>query len=150
MHDVSGVTGAAPVWLEIMSWLHRAEPSVGPAPPPGLSRQAVGPAESPRPEWFVAGTEPARQVTAVAPLPPRILAPAPGTIVAVDPDIPPARQRVVFEARPALPDLRWYLDDTELGPAAGRVLWPPVRGRHTLSIAAPDRTVLDRVTFEVR
>lgn len=29
MHDVSGVSGAAPVWREVMDWLHRGEPDTG-------------------------------------------------------------------------------------------------------------------------
>ena len=36
MHDVSGVTGAAPVWREIMSALHQNVASVAPQPPAGV------------------------------------------------------------------------------------------------------------------
>ena len=32
MHDVSGVTGAAPIWRDVVHWLHRAEPSSPPRP----------------------------------------------------------------------------------------------------------------------
>ena len=41
-------------------------------------------------EWFLAGTEPSGAVAAAAGLP-RIVAPTSGTIVALDPDIPPVR-----------------------------------------------------------
>ena len=34
MKNVSGVTGAAPIWLEVMAWLHETMPSAPPAPPP--------------------------------------------------------------------------------------------------------------------
>jgi hypothetical protein len=37
MHDVSGVTGAAPVWRELMAWLHRATPGRAPPRPPASS-----------------------------------------------------------------------------------------------------------------
>ncbi len=67
MHDVSGTSGAAPVWAEIMGWLHgRGVRSRPPEPPPGLVRAAVrfGPEpggtrllESARQEWFLAGTQ---------------------------------------------------------------------------------------------
>src|SRR5206468_9007245 len=36
MRNVSGVTGAAPVWTEVMAWLHGAVPSPPPAAPAGV------------------------------------------------------------------------------------------------------------------
>jgi penicillin-binding protein 1C len=41
MHDVSGVTGAAPIWRDLIHRLHEAEPSVKPVAPPGLIEQEV-------------------------------------------------------------------------------------------------------------
>ena len=41
MRDVSGVTGAAPVWLEMMDWLHRATSSEPPGPPAGIVATTV-------------------------------------------------------------------------------------------------------------
>jgi penicillin-binding protein 1C len=38
MHDVSGVSGAAPAWLEILSFLHRDLEAERPAPPAGVVR----------------------------------------------------------------------------------------------------------------
>ncbi|HWJ06976.1 MAG TPA: penicillin-binding protein 1C, partial [Steroidobacteraceae bacterium] len=68
MRAVTGVTGAAPVWAEIMEALHR-EPNVQPpVPPPGVESRLVRftPAHEPaRREWFVVGTAQS-QVAAVA------------------------------------------------------------------------------------
>src|SRR5262249_15397706 len=61
MHNVSGVTGAAPVWVETMEALHRTTPSPAPTPPPGLVSARVafaGEVEPSRRDWFLAGTEP--------------------------------------------------------------------------------------------
>jgi hypothetical protein len=33
MHDVSGVTGAAPIWRDLIHRLHEAEPSIKPIAP---------------------------------------------------------------------------------------------------------------------
>ena len=33
MWNVSGITGAAPIWLEVMNYLHRSTPSKSPQPP---------------------------------------------------------------------------------------------------------------------
>ena len=156
MRNVSGVTGAAPVWLEVMARLHEKTPSEAPAPPLGVVSREVAFAlgvEPARREWFSEGTEPAatdhgeRALTAVQA---RIVAPVGGTILALDPDIPAGRQRVPFEARDVMPGQRWLLDGAVLGEAADFVLWSPVPGRHRLSVVARDGRILDTVTFMVR
>jgi penicillin-binding protein 1C len=152
MHDVSGITGAAPVWLELMTWLHRARPSAPPAPPRGVvAREVEFPrgVEPARREWFVAGTEPLAPATTLAAPRPRIVSPVPGTIVALDPDIPPAQQRLVFTAEGGGGPLRWLLNGQPIDATGDRVLWPPARGRYTLSLADAD-AILDTVAFEVR
>ena len=60
MWDVSGTSGAAPVWAALMNYLHKTEPSPPPAPPAGLvqSRAEFGhQLEAARNEWFIQGTE---------------------------------------------------------------------------------------------
>jgi penicillin-binding protein 1C len=81
---------------------------------------------------------------------PRIVAPVAGTIVALDPDIPPARQRMVFEADARGAALRWVVDGADLGPAGEPLLWEPVRGRHAVGLVDATGQALDTVTFEVR
>ncbi|WP_284409129.1 penicillin-binding protein 1C [Acidovorax sp. SUPP3334] len=195
MHDVSGTSGAAPIWAEIMGWLHHAGPGAGvrsspPAPPAGMVQAAVrfGPEpggtrqlESARQEWFIAGTQQplfAIDIVAMQPIKTaaarqnrsnpgraaadapddglqaptaRILAPAPGTIVALDPDIPPDRQRLQFAATPSegLADLRWRID----GRVQGRGVqwaWLPWPGRHRVELVDGGGQVLDTISLEVR
>ena len=153
MRDVSGVTGAAPIWLELMTWLHHREPSLPPGPPAGLVGKTVAfprQAEPDRVEWFLQGTEPATPAQGLAVAHPRIIAPAPGTIIALDPDIPPSQERVVFEAQSGGTAIRWNLSGTDLGPASNLVLWRPCAGGHTLLLLDERGNVLDRATFEVR
>ncbi|MGZ9058405.1 MAG: hypothetical protein ACXW14_04075 [Burkholderiaceae bacterium] len=94
MWDVSGVTGAAPIWREIVEHLHASRPSRAPTAPTGTVQREVKfvPAVEPlRHEWFVAGTESTTHVTTismpVAEAAPRLLAPAAGPVIAPDPDI---------------------------------------------------------------
>jgi penicillin-binding protein 1C len=151
MHDVSGVTGAAPVWLEVMNALHRTTASRAPAPPPALVAAAArfpDDVETERREWFVAGTEPGARMLATGD--PRITAPVAGTIIALDPDIPPDRQRVALDLTGTAPGLRWQLDDTDLGPAKGLTLWEPTPGTHTLRLIDASANERDAATFEVR
>jgi penicillin-binding protein 1C len=153
MRDVSGVTGAAPVWSELMTWLHRSAPSTPPKAPEGVVARRVAfphPIEPERTEWFLAGTEPIQDAQMVAAAHAKILAPASGTIMALDPDIPASRQRVLFEAETAGRPLRWFMDGAALARASGRLLWPPSPGRHTLALLDDDGRQWDAVTFEVR
>ena len=93
MHDVSGITGAAPLWREVMDFLQQGSAAEAAAAPSGVVHQHVifaGATEPARDEWFVAGTETA----ILTPTGPhagraRIDAPANGAIYAIDPDIPP-------------------------------------------------------------
>ena len=216
MHDVSGTSGAAPVWATLMRELHRHEISRAPSPPAGVVRQRVDfgeiaetipeiagqdehgvqalsgehartgddggthavkrPAiEAPRQEWFLAGTEqrhfspPARgaalndtrtgkgdgvhagrQDPDPSALPARIVAPAPDTIIALDPDIPPANQQLRLEASQGTPtELHWFIDDQPVGQGA-RVGWMPLPGRHTITLRDARGSVLDARRIEVR
>ncbi len=161
MWDVSGTSGAAPVWATVMQHLHAHTPSRAPRPPAGLVQARASfegtdgarPLEAARSEWFLAGTEQARfamDTPAPARAPGnalRIRSPAPGTIVALDPDIPPNRQRLSFVAIGA--GGRWRLDGKPLGQGT-RLQWLPWPGRHVMQLTDARGTVLDEVRFEVR
>jgi penicillin-binding protein 1C len=145
MWDVSGVDGAAPAWLEIVHALHRDAAGPPPQAPPGLVR-AGG-------EWFLAGSEPAplaRDAGAPSVREARIVAPQDGTVLALDPDIPDARERLLLEAWPPGSALALRLDGKAVGSSRAPVLWRPRRGRHELALVAPDGAVLDSVSFLVR
>jgi len=169
MWDVSGTTGAAPVWVAVMGYLHRDRPSEQLAPPAGVVRQMVTfagaagqPLEAARQEWFIEGTEQAQFALSqpgqvkddgrngknqIA----RIASPTDGTILALDPDIPPKAQRVAFRAVIAdAPDaLTWRIDGKILaqGPSAQWMPWP---GKHLVSLTDDTGRTLDQVALEVR
>jgi len=150
MANVSGVTGAAPAWREIMLALHAGSPPPPPDRPRGLEHSPVrfAPAIEPaRAEWFLPGTAVATVRLAAAPQrPPRITTPADGARIALDPDIPRSRQRIAVATEGAPADARLLAD--------GRVLtgpfWAPSPGRHSLALAAADGRLLDRIRLEVR
>ena len=153
MWDVSGVSGAAPAWRDVMDYLNRDHPSRAPSPPSGVVRQAISyqPAVEPaRSEWFLAGTE--SPVIALVPSPqrePKILYPAPSTIIAIDPDIPDQVQRVFFQAQ-AGQGLRWQLDGLELGQASADYAWRPTPGPHALALIDADARPIAEARFQVR
>jgi penicillin-binding protein 1C len=152
MWDVSGTSGAAPVWAEVMGFLHAREPSRAAAPPPGVLQVPVrfgGDLEAPRSEWFIAGTEQRLFApdAAAANTANRITSPADGSIIAIDPDIPPNRQRVRFEAQGQ--GLQWRMDGKAFA-RGNQAQWMPWPGRHVVELTDGHGEVLDRVRIEVR
>ena len=154
MHDVSGVDGAAPVWREVMDYLHEGATPAAPAIPEGVMRQRVryaGALEPEREELFIAGTErshivalPARSVR------PQIESPARGAIYAIDPDIPAGRQRLTVTARGAPKGSRFVFEDGRHARADKPQMWLPQPGRREVRLVGAKGEELDRVSFEVR
>ncbi|HWZ70473.1 MAG TPA: penicillin-binding protein 1C [Casimicrobiaceae bacterium] len=158
MHDVSGVTGAAPIWRDLIHRLHANELSLKPPAPPGLIEHEVAfepPVEAERHEWFLPGTQTRLVATsaganASVAVTPHIRYPAPETIVALDPDIADEHQRVVFQASPILPGMQWRIGETVLVDVHGRAAWSPSPGKYTLFLENEDGQALASVPFEVR
>jgi penicillin-binding protein 1C len=152
MHDVSGVTGAAPIWQEVISALH--DDARPPAPPAGVVAADVRfePAiEGSRRELFLDGTA----ITVSRALPEggeiiEISSPANGMIVAHDPDIPANHQRIPFAARGRTDGLAFVLDGQPLGAAKGPIFWRPTPGAHRLALQSADGVTVDQVLFTVR
>ena len=171
MWDVSGTSGAAPIWAAVMNHLHRTEPSRAPAPPTGVvqSRVDFNGLEASRSEWFITGTEQAQfamisgaararndwstgQNKSTTPDfdtvgSAKITAPTSGTIIALDPDIPPNRQRVNFQADGQ--NLRWQINGKPFARGA-QAQWMPWPGRHVVQLLSAAGDVLDEVKIEVR
>ena len=186
MWDVSGTSGAAPVWAQLIRHLHEREPSRAPSgPPPGVSARTIVFAdgtEAGRSEWFINGTE--QETFAInsvaaragnsglagikstqkgaknavfgssgASSNARITAPANGTIIALDPDIPPNRQRLHFAAESggAGQKLTWKISSHAKpfaqGPTAQWLPWP---GKHRVELLDAQGRMLDGVMIEVR
>ncbi|MBI4679075.1 MAG: penicillin-binding protein 1C [Elusimicrobia bacterium] len=151
MWNVSGVSGAAPAWQELMTLLHAGTPSRRPGAPAGLVQRpvvALGSSQS-RQEWFLRGTEPDDQGVAVGRPRPKILSPVSGEIIALDPDIPAGHESVPFKASSG-GGLRWRLDGLDLGQASETFAWRPERGSHRLELADASGKVLDQAGFTVR
>lgn len=150
MWNVLGVTGAAPVWLEIMKHLHKHEISREPSPPASLLRAEVDYGK----EWFIRGTEPDRALVGERGKPAAILYPEKDSVFAIDPEIPADRQRVFFRWSGGLkPGLQWYLNGKPIG-QANPFPWKPIVGKHKLELRACPRplacSTIAEASFEVR
>ena len=153
MWNVSGVSGAAPIWHEIMTYLAVRTPKAktAPAAPAKAVRVPVltaGAVE--KTEWFIKGTEPIKvEGAAAVGGRPKIVYPPKNVIIALDPDIPAGTQKVFFEAAASGKQVAWVLDNVELckGDFCG---WNPSAGAHTLKLVDEGKAVLDQVSFTVR
>jgi len=151
MHNVSGVSGAAPVWQALVRHLHQGRPSRRPAMPRGVIADRVrfdAEREPARDELFLAGTTQTQwKATAQVQGTQRfgIASPRDGSIFALDPDMPPRAQRITFEGERGT----WLLDGKPLGQGE-RISWAPWPGRHELQLVGRDARVLQTVRFEVR
>jgi penicillin-binding protein 1C len=154
MWDVSGTTGAAPIWRALVDELGAHEGDAPRPVPAGVVRRAIsfaGGLEASRDELFIAGTESQRITPGARPRGGAIVLPVDGSVVAIDPDIPPQRQRLSFRRAddPASHRAEWRLDGRIIG--RGAVMqWPVWPGRHVLELVAHGDSPLDRVVFEVR
>jgi penicillin-binding protein 1C len=154
MTRVSGTSGAAPVWRDIMLALHAARPGLRPARPDGVEARGIafaGTNEPMRQEWFVAGTS--QDAMAAAPPAarrPRIVSPLSGTVYALDPDIPAKSQRIRLKSAGAVSGERLVLDGRDAGDAAVAPVVLPAPGRHSLMLVSAQGRMLDRSVFSIR
>jgi penicillin-binding protein 1C len=178
MRDVSGVTGAAPLWRDVLAAALEGRPLARFARPDGFvqvelcanSEQPAGPwCPARRWEWLVPrvregpsgrpGPSPTLPL-APSPAPPlvRLTSPNPGAVVVIDPAVPGPAQHLPVEAATTFPASRVELF------ANGEVLaskgappylagWPLAPGRHEFWAIAVDpsgaRGESERVSIEV-
>lgn len=184
MRDVSGVSGAGPIWQDVMRYLHRHRGSHQPAPPATVQRNAIRFADALEPartEVFLQGTamtdirlaagdssmssspevahqeasRDAGQDTSFAGMPAVfIVQPVHGDILALDPDIPAAHQRLRLRVSSTIDaaqaaGLRWMIGEQEIGQGPD-ASWLPMPGRHRIVLRDAAGRQLDVVTIQVR
>ncbi|TGN19454.1 penicillin-binding protein 1C [Leptospira idonii] len=147
MKDVSGVSGAGPVWREVMDLLHEETPSKEPSVPESV---VYVPAKR---AYFERGTEDvsdAGEIVSKQKTLPKITSPSHQTIFAVDPDIPVGKQKVFFLLNRYQPGYFWYLNGKKISEANSPFFWDLQKGIFQLQIADQTGKVFDEVSFEVR
>ena len=154
MRAISGTSGAAPVWRDIMLGLHRSQPGQQPRRPGGVQQGQIDFAalrEPPRREWFLPGTTQATFASAPEfARRPRIANPVSGAVYAFDPDIPAMRQSVGISITGETQNLSLTLDGKPFSLAQGSPQMPLIKGSHLLALTDETGRVMDRVRFSVR
>ncbi|EJC65395.1 multifunctional transglycosylase/transpeptidase/penicillin binding protein [Alcaligenes faecalis subsp. faecalis NCIB 8687] len=157
MQDVSGVSGAAPIWHEVISVLNQYRPGRQTVRPEQVQlRQIVFvPALEPgREEFFVEGTQTDRIQLNDANLayagPARIQEPVNGTILALDPDIPPQNQQLRLLAQGQINEaLEWWVQGVKAGGGA-QVRIPLVPGTLRIELKTEQGRLMDQVSVQIR
>lgn len=154
MRAVSGTSGAAPVWRDVMLALARNDPGKAPTQPSGIERRQIAfqnGIEPPRTEWFVTGTgQPVQMRTPDSARRPRITNPVSGSVYALDPDIPIERQRLGVDVTGMVAGYRLQLDRRDIGDADQHPQLLAGPGVHRLALIDPSGHVIDQVQFTVR
>lgn len=154
MRAVSGTSGAAPVWREVMLALHRQATPPRPPRPAAVEERAIRFAdgiEPPRSEVFLRGTgQPLFGPAPTEARRARIASPVSGSIYALDPDIPGDRQRIRILVSGSVAGHRLVLDRRDIGPADAQPLVLPGPGAHRLQLRRPDGGIADRILFTIR
>ncbi|HVI98133.1 MAG TPA: penicillin-binding protein 1C [Sphingomonas sp.] len=154
MRAVSGTSGAAPVWRDVMLAIHERRHPPAPERPKGVVAERVafaGTPEQPRIDYFIAGTGQTRIATAPETARrPRITNPVTGSVYAIDPDIPIDRQRLAIGVTGEVTAHRLTLDGRDLGAANAHPLVFASPGKHRLRLTDLGGKVVDQVLFTVR
>ncbi|TGK97217.1 penicillin-binding protein 1C [Leptospira brenneri] len=136
MLDVSGITGAAPVWRETMDLFHESLSSKLNRPE---EMNLINPTSTSSNESRIEKTKSQR-----------ILTPVNGSIFALDPDIPLGRQKILFTFSSYDISYSYYLNDENIGSVRGPYLWEPKKGEYRLQVKDRDGKVISLSSFEVR
>lgn len=127
MWNVSGISGAAPLWRSLMLALHQERKP-----------------EDPRMEY----QQPDR------PLPKKNLVkieyPVREMLIGLDPDIPKRSQKVPLRAIGAGRGYAFFVNGRKFSEANRVSLWTPVKGRHHVELRSPKGEKVDEVSFVVR
>lgn len=132
MWNVSGISGAAPLWRSLMLGLHKDRLP-----------------EDPRMYYLTPERPLARRSIA------RIQYPVKDMLIGLDPDIPKESQLVPLRAEGASREMNFYVNGLKLGSAAETRFWMPKKGRHKIELRGPKvgsgkNQTVDEVSFVVR
>jgi penicillin-binding protein 1C len=134
MKDVSGVTGAAPLWRKIMDQLHQRQVSVMP--------KAIAAVKLPEPYDDHLNVKRA----ALA----HIVYPSDEAVLAYDPEIPSEHQKVLFKSEGPRDQAAWFLNGKKVASLSDNFFWPVERGKFRLEVRGQKDEILDSVSFWVK
>ena len=128
MRDVSGVSGAAPLWAKVMEFLKSEDISQ---------------------EKFEVIPSPPRQQRPIT-RQPYFSYPHQGSLLALDPDIPISKQKVMISIKGDLKNYSVLHNEKFLSSAEQGIVWTPQKGTHKFSLVSQFGVNASEVTISVR
>ena len=133
MWNVSGVTGAAPLWRTIMMELHKGKQD---------SLRSLNNTMAAKP--MQNSIESAKKTIS------SIRYPVDLEVIGFDPEIPQSVQKMPFEISNPQPGSKLFLNNVFYSDANDLTMWPVIRGKYQLALYDSEKKLLDEVHFEVR
>jgi penicillin-binding protein 1C len=134
MRDVSGVSGAAPLWRAVMDQLHHDQPSKIPS---ALSSIQLSLSDL--------KTVPVTRGSLKKIIYPKHLA-----VFAYDVEIPEARQKILFKADKGESSDQWVLNGKVLSSLKEPYFWSVTRGKYTLELQNKSGEIMDTISYWVK
>ncbi len=131
MWNISGVTGAAPLWRSVMMALHKGQ---------NESVRSLAKMKAPRTN----GNEEFKKALSA------FRYPVDQEVVGLDPEIPVNLQKMPFEVSNPQAGSKIFLNNQFYSEATELSMWPVERGKYHLVLYSSENKVLDEVRFEVR
>ena len=159
MRDITGVSGAGPIWHDVMQYLHKEHASFAPTRPPRIVEQEVHFQENLEPkrlEYFLPGTQMSEvRLADTLQVQSRLFieTPADNMIIALDPDIPMSQQKVLLQAKQlggSVQQPLWWRVNGEKVSADNPYALAILPGRYTIELMQEAEQVLDTVSLQVR
>jgi penicillin-binding protein 1C len=152
MWNVSGVSGAAPIFSDLVHYLHKDSKFSPKKKPDGIVSITVKDNlnNMSYKEYFLKGTESIQTNVTKMKSVNAIKYPLNNMIIALDPDIPQKSQVVFIEALEKNSSHFLVLDKLKLGNATQIHSWNPELGWHTLELWNEKGEKIDKIRFEIR
>lgn len=126
MWGVSGLSGAAPIWRELMIALHNERPNI--------QTTHYLPPEKPLLQRSMS----------------RIRYPVHDMMIAYDPDIPSTSQKLPIEIENPQPHQNVFINNKILGPSKEFLVFPLRRGQFHIQLKTSQGKLVDEATYQVR
>lgn len=143
MKNVSGISGAGPIWRQALDFLEKDLPPMAFEAPNSIVYQGGIP--------FVTGSEPKENLPIMVEWKKvRILNPPSESRFGLDPEIPPDRQVIFIRASSYKKGYYWVRNKEERKEAIEAWAWLPVIGNHTFTLEDDKGQTLDQIELQVR
>ncbi|MCX8027126.1 MAG: penicillin-binding protein 1C [Thermodesulfovibrionales bacterium] len=156
MWNISGISGSAQIWQEIMNHLHRQKFSRQPKAPKDVVKKDIfiDSFSGVVSEWFIKDSQIPTDNSLIAVSrqghEARIIYPPTSTVIVIDPDIPNTEQAVFFEIMGGNIGMSVFVGDDKIAIYGNIAIWQPRVGQHKVRLIDVKGAIRDEIEIFVR